>query len=303
MGTTKNILLPELGEGITEGELVKWLVAKGDSVEFDQALAEVMTDKAVMEIPSVMSGVVDSLLVKEGETVPVGGALLTLAGAEDSKEAAQPVTQKTPPAPLPGPELSAPAPPHSHKQATPLTRRLARELGVPLSAVTGSGLEGRITKEDVLKYSKASPSALSPDPEKEERQPFKGIRKKIADTMQESKQKIPHFSLLDSAQVERLDEMKKSVQEMFKDEGAKITYLAFIMKALLQTVKEFPELNASIDDQSHEIVLKKYYNFGFAADTPRGLLVPVIKNVDQKNLKELALTIQELAHAGQNRLH
>ena len=185
---------------------------------------------------------------------------------------------------------------------------MAKEIGVSLNQIKGSGLAGRITKEDVLKYKdkagglEGKPVSVNqvsgfsiPQEEGQERQALKGIRKKIADKMQLSKAVIPHFTLMDSADVEQLDKVKNSVKNMLKDQEIKVTYLSFVMKALLQTIKEFPELNAGIDDFSKEVVLKKYYNFGFAADTPRGLLVPVIKDVDKKSLLEISQEIQNLA--------
>lgn len=348
---SQNILLPELGEGVTEGELVKWLVSKGDSIQIDQPVAEVMTDKASMEVPSPLDGVVESFSAKEGDTIQVGDTLLVIRASEgkvesakeeqkgketiqnldsrptpsqgqalrgndslrekDSKEeksSASAVLKSIPPVKPPEPDATD-MDEDSSVLATPFTRKLAKEIGVSLHQIKGSGLAGRITKEDVLKYKNKTRGNLEgksvsvnpvsgfsiPQEEGQERQALKGIRKKIADKMQLSKAVIPHFTLMDSANVDQLDKVKNSVKEMLKDQEIKVTYLSFVMKALLQTVKEFPELNAGIDDFSKEIVVKKYYNFGFAADTPRGLLVPVIKDVDKKSLLEISQEIQNLA--------
>ena len=344
----KEIKLPELGEGVTEGELVKWLVSEGDTIQIDQAVAEVMTDKAAMEVPSPFDGVVKSFLAKEGDTIQVGQSFLAMKGAEvtegkkddssdkeDKKEDSElsyslsssknsisdspvrSVLRSVPPVKTPAVDDSAigtienETMEDSSVLATPFTRRLARELGVVLSQISGSGLAGRITKEDVLKQAEVkevpqSAESFTSSPRVavgfsiakdgvQKRTPLKGVRKKIAEKMQLSKAVIPHFTLLESADVESLDEVKKAVKEMLKERGIKVTYLSFVMKALLQTIKEFPELNAGIDDFSKEIVIKKYYHFGFAVDTPRGLLVPVVKDVDKKSLSEISFEIQNLA--------
>ncbi len=327
-----DIKLPELGEGVTEGELVKWLVSKGDSVQIDQPVAEVMTDKASMEVPSPVDGVIESFSAEEGDTIQVGDVLLKVnptgaagqeaSGVTDKRESKQqkgedfapekssPVLKSVPPVTPPEREVREEIEEieDSSVLATPLTRRLARELGVSLSQIKGSGLAGRVTKEDVLKYKGVTKGGESsrvvsvqaagfsiPKEDRQERKPLKGIRKKIAEKMQLSKAVIPHFTLLESADVEQLDKVKNSVKEMLKEKEIKVTYLSFVMKALLHTIKEFPELNAGIDDFSKEIVVKNYYHFGFAVDTPRGLLVPVIKDVDKKSLSEVSFEIQTLA--------
>ena len=319
--------MPELGEGVTEGELVKWLVAVGDGIKTDQVLAEVMTDKAVMEIPSPVEGVVESFSAKEGDTIPVGHNLLKLKSADQTKKPSTPPpsvspapsTLKTHSSPSPngeGKALVAPSAHNKHKldpiKASPTTRRWAKELNIDLSQVTPSREDGRITQEDIfqhLREEKQKSSSPAPWQEKpfeaqgfevpkeegQERQALKGIRKKIAQKMQASKAVIPHFTLLESATVEQLEKLKSSVKESLKEKNIKVTYLAFVMKALLDTVKTFPSLNASIDDISQEIVYKNYYHFGFAVDTNKGLLVPVIKNVDQKSLAEISYEIQTLA--------
>ncbi|MDE0119106.1 MAG: dihydrolipoamide acetyltransferase family protein [Bdellovibrionales bacterium] len=344
----KEIKLPELGEGVTEGELVKWLISEGDFIQIDQPVAEVMTDKAAMEVPSPFDGVVESFLVKEGDTIQVGQSFLAMKSSDEEKKVnssgekentkenselssglrspknsvsdlpVKSVLKSIPPVKIPDVDSTTGTIENEPMKdssisilATPFTRRLARELGVTLSHIRGSGLAGRVTKEDVLKQagvaeegrqgvsrmaSSFSVTGFSiPKEGLQERAPLKGVRKKIAEKMQLSKAVIPHFTLLESADVEQLDEVKNAVKEMLKDRGIKVTYLSFVMKALLQTIKEFPELNAGIDDFSKEIVIKKYYHFGFAVDTSRGLLVPVIKDVDKKSLSEISFEIQTLA--------
>ena len=384
MHTEEFVPLPELGEGVTEGELVKWMVSEGDSIKTDQPVAEVMTDKAVMEIPSPVEGTVESFFAKEGDTIPVGHKLLKLkstsSGAKSHKEmqkgSATGMVEKgmqkgsatgdvimtesqkgrashkdkdsaqshgaplvkegdtnAGDAPLvkegdTNAEDKGKGPSLNGIKASPFTRREAKELNIDLHQVTGSSVDGRIKHKDVLRYSQEheshpprqslpqggehsssvlhsdiltktqmdSPLGFAvPKEEGQDRQALKGIRKKIAQKMQASKAVIPHFTLLESAEVEQLEKLKSSVKESLKEKNIKVTYLSFVMKALLETLKDFPTLNASIDDFSQEIVYKNYYHFGFAVDTPRGLLVPVIKNVDKKSLAELSYEIQHLA--------
>ena len=325
----KQVVLPDLGEGVTEGELVKWLVAVGEKVTSDQSLVEIMTDKATMEVPSPEDGIVEALLAKEGDNVQVGKALLSLKTAKvDSKidknkqvkevikepSVIPPVEQLTDTQKVDIAKVSSLENIEEDKDilATPFVRRLAKELSVPIAQIKGTGLSGRITKEDILKYSGQPLSgkplgrgsgrtqesigfAVSVE-ENQDRKPLTGIRKKIAEKMQLSKQVIPHFTLLESADMEQLEAIKNTAKEMLEEKNIKVTYLSFVMKALLETVKEFPTLNASIDDFSKEIVLKNYYHFGFAADTPRGLLVPVLKDVDKKSLSEVSVEIKNLAN-------
>ena len=321
----QEVTLPELGEGVLSGELVKYLKRKGDPVELDSPLAEVMTDKAAMEVPSPFKGMVLDLVAKEGDTVKVGQVLLTLkvsggeaGGSVQTESSFQ--QQASVMDHLPSADRGAAGrtqerqgdPEKDGLKATPFTRRLAQKLGISLHHVKGTGLAGRITKEDIEKHHSIQwPDVAGgggmvaggtddglvsvPVQDGQERKPLKGIRKKIAQKMQLSKRMIPHFTLMDKASLEEVERIKNSLGESLKDQNVKITYLVFVMKALLKTVLQFPELNASMDDKNSEIVLKKYYHFGFACDTPRGLLVPVIKNVDQKSVTQVSQEIQDLA--------
>ncbi|KHD89858.1 MAG: pyruvate dehydrogenase [Bdellovibrio sp. ArHS] len=335
-GKVQDIKLPELGEGVTEGELVKWLVKPGDSVKADQAIAEVLTDKATVEVPTPVAGIVKDLKFKTGEVVKVGSTMITLeggAGAAPSAPTAQPPAgaQREVPASAHANFAAAHSPSHSaavstHSAsgaifppvadskvlATPATRRLAREMGVDINSLNGSGLAGRVTREDVLsakggapmaaKAPAATPGLSIPKPAyqgpagaAEERVPLIGIRKKIAENMQRSKHVIPHFTIMDEAKVDAMVAMRESLKEHAEKNGTKITYLPIVMKALIATIREFPMFNASIDDAAGEIVYKKYFNLGFAADTPNGLVVPVIKNADQKTILEISKEILDLS--------
>ncbi len=333
----QDVKLPELGEGVTEGELVKWLVKSGDSVKADQAIAEVLTDKATVEVPTPVAGVVGELKFKAGDVVKVGSTMITLtgAGAGGAATATSGGAAAAPAAPAPqtsAPAAAAPAvkaapvatssaatangifPPVADSKvlATPATRRLARETGVDINALSGSGLAGRVTREDVLAAGAGTPAGAVasakatgmtiPRPAyqgqagaAEERVALIGIRKRIAENMQRSKQIIPHFTIMDEAKVDALVALRESLKDFAEKNGTKITYLPIVMKAMVATIREFPMFNASIDDAAGEIVYKKYFNIGFAADTPTGLVVPVIKNADQKTILEISKEIIDLS--------
>ena len=326
-GATREVTLPDIGEGVTEGELVKWLVAAGDAVKEDQALVEIMTDKATVEVPCPVSGTVTALKAKAGDVVKIGGALCSVSssGATVAVTAAHaaPASKPMPAsAPAPAPMMMSSSngsgldvyPPVANTKvlATPATRRLAREMSVDINGVQGSGNAGRVTRDDVLRFKGATPAGppmvapsmgsgtpklayQGPTGAVEERVPLRGIRKKIAENMQLYKHIIPHFTLMDEANVTDLVKLRGDLKVKAEKMGVKVTFLPFIMKALIATLREFPMANASIDDAAQEIVYKKYFNIGFAADTPNGLLVPVIKNADHKSIVQISREIVELA--------
>ncbi|MBC7467675.1 MAG: dihydrolipoyllysine-residue acetyltransferase [Bdellovibrio sp.] len=343
-GKAIDVKLPELGEGVTEGELVKWLVAPGDSVKADQTVAEIMTDKATVEVPTPVAGVVKELKFKKGEVIKVESVILTLTstgGAANTSAPAQTAAAVSASAGAPStaalaatvpastatssPMMNAAAggiyPPVADSKvlATPATRRLAREMGVDINGMTGTGLAGRVTREDVSQAKGGSAASVSshgagattagtptmnfPKPafnstnaSMEERVDLVGIRKKIAQNLQMSKSIIPHFTLMDEVDVTALVALRETVKEYAEKNGTKITYLPFVIKALIATIKEFPMFNASIDDAASQIVYKKYFNIGFAADTPNGLVVPVIKNADQKSILDISKEIIDLSN-------
>jgi pyruvate dehydrogenase E2 component (dihydrolipoamide acetyltransferase) len=335
----KDVKLPDIGEGVTEGEIVKWLVKVGDNVKADQPVVEVMTDKATVEVPTPFAGTVKELKVKEGDIVPIESTLLVLeaggAGATAAPTVAAkpatsaPSTAKAPSAPAPTSMHAAvangtevyPPPADVNVLATPSTRRLAREMKIDINGVSGTGLAGRVTRDDVLTVSKgagataagapsfasgsakAAPANFKEIPRlafaggvaSDERVPLRGIRRKIAEQMQTTKQIVPHFTIMDEANLTELVKTRTAAKEAGEKYGVKVTYLPFVMKALIATMREFPMFNASIDDAAQEIVYKKHFNIGFAADTPNGLLVPVVKNADQKSLLQISKEITELA--------
>jgi pyruvate dehydrogenase E2 component (dihydrolipoamide acetyltransferase) len=335
--------LPDIGEGIHEGEIVKWLVKEGDIVREDQPMVEVMTDKATVEIPAPRAGKILKLNAKEGETVKVGSVLVIIEELGEAK----PESQKTPPsAPPRGGEGSSPFPlreggqgvrseatattvaappppsptaaPAQRVLATPATRKLARELGVDIAQIRGTGPGGRVTDEDVRRFAAARTAPQPPPPSpaptpspaapafapsavvtdrREERIPLRGIRKRIAEHMHQSKTTAAHFTYVDEVDMTELIQMREQMKPLAEQKGVKLTYLPFIVKASVAALKEMPILNASIDEAKGEIVIKKYYNIGIATATDEGLIVPVIKDADRKSLLEIAMEIERLAKA------
>lgn len=326
MGITE-INLPDIGEGVTEGEMVKWLVKPGDSVKADQPVAEVMTDKATVEVPTPVAGVVKELKVKEGEMIPIGKLMLTVeAGAAAAKTAAPSAPAPSPSAPPAAAAMKTPTPmmatsgptevmppvAASSVLATPSTRRLAREMNVDINRVQGTGLAGRVTREDVAgttggqmglgataagmpTFQIPKMAYSGPAEGGEERVALRGVRKKIAENLQLAKQIVPHFTLMEEANVTNLVAFREQAKSQAEKYKVKVTYLPFVMKALIATIREFPMFNASIDDAAQEIVYKKYFNIGFAADTPQGLLVPVVKSADRKTVMQISQEITDLA--------
>ena len=339
--------LPEVGEGIDAGTVVAVLVSVGDRIEEDQPVLELETDKAVVEVPSSVAGVVESIAVEEGQEVPIGSTILTVgegagAGAEQqpaededaaeeaaeepAAEAAQDEAEETGQVETPAP-ASAPAPapgagedetPAGLIPAAPSVRRLARELGVDLKAVQGSGILGRISAEDVRAYAEggapraAAPAAAAPAPQaaplpdfstwgETERVAMNGIRKATVRSMTTAWTTVPmvtHFDKADATEFEALRQRHKPDAEKI---GAKLTPTAMLIKVVAAALRKFPDFNASIDVANNEIVYKSYVNVGVAVDTDHGLLVPVVKNADRKNMLELAVELGELAEKARDR--
>lgn len=304
----KHIPLPEIGEGVLEGELVKWLVKEGDNVKVDDGLCEILTDKATVEIPSAFDGTVKSLSANEGDTIKVGETLLTLEQAvaskletppdipKPTKNTNQTTSQATKTVSDDSNTSSDISPPviDDGVLATPSTRRFARENNIDINKIKGTGNMGRVTKLDVqntITPTTSTPSATSFTPSKtqvvlEEDKviKLKGIRRKIAQAMINSKKIIPHFSVLDEVDVTNLVKLRVELKEDYPDK--KITFLPFIIKALVLVIKKYPAINASLTET--DIIYKKNCNIGFATDTPDGLIVPVIKNADQKSILDIS---------------
>jgi 2-oxoglutarate dehydrogenase complex dihydrolipoamide succinyltransferase (E2) component len=300
--------LPDIGEGVAEGEILKWMAKEGDQVKEDQPLVEVMTDKVNVQIPAPRSGKVSKILVKEGDLAKVGQTIMVIDdGSPGSPPASVPAA--SPPAQAhttPTPALQ-PAGPPMGVLATPATRRLAREVGVDIAAVKGTGPQGRVTDDDVRMAASggrgpaatttlqaarpAQPSAGL----KEELVPLRGIRKTIAERMLKSQQTTAQVTHVDEADMTDLVLLREAFKGSAEKRGVRLTYLPFVIKALVPALKEFPYVNSSLDEQGGNIVLKKYYNLGIATDTEQGLVVPVVKDVDKKDIFELAGEIERLA--------
>ena len=384
--------LPDVGEGVAEGELVSWLVEVGDEVTEDQPVAEVETDKALVEIPSPVDGTVKELRAEAGEMIPVGNVFIVFAveGDEPAADEVQPEPAEEAEEATTEPEAAAPDTPEGRVFAPPNVRRLARELDVDLGTVSGSGPSGRITESDVRaaaggdepEPAEAEPAAAEPEPtpeptatpgaaptpaaerdrtlaapatrrvaaeldvdinavpaveerdgeafvteaavreyadrqvaareeevalqptaagEREERVPYTGVRRTIGEQMERSKYTAPHVSHHDQVIVDELVETRQKLKPKAEDRGINLTYMPFVMKAVTAALKEFPFLNATLDEEAEEIILKNYYNIGMAVATDAGLMVPVVDDVDRKGLLQVASEVDELAHKARDR--
>jgi pyruvate dehydrogenase E2 component (dihydrolipoamide acetyltransferase) len=329
------IKVPDIGD-FKEVEVIELLVKPGDTVKAEQSLITVESDKASMEIPSSHAGVVKELKVKIGDKIAEGSLILILeADASAAAPAAAPAPAATSappsaptPAPTPAPQpASVPTAPASvaastsngqKSHASPSVRKFARELGVELSRVSGSGPKGRILLEDVQGFvkgvmsgSSAAPVAsggggmgmsLLPWPSLDfskfgetELQPLSRIKKISGPNLHRNWVMMPHVTQFDDADITELEEFRKSANESLAKSGVKLTMLAFVIKASVSALKKFPAFNASLDANGENLILKHYYHIGFAADTPNGLVVPVVKNVDKKGIAEIAKEMGELS--------
>jgi len=332
---------PELGEGLHEGEIIKINIKAGDTVTDDDIIMEVQNDKAVVEVPCPVNGKVLEVRVKDGQVCHVGDivAIIDAEGDVPEQEAAAQGQEPSPTAqgqeetelpkkpdggaeqggqPAAQPAAKAPSADASQVLATPSVRKYGREKGVDLTKLTGTGKNGRITREDVDRFAAgggaeaaakpaeaaregvadkaAKPAAATPAGDRtEERVPFKGIRKAISNAMVKSVYTAPHVTLMDEIDVSALVELRTKAKPLAEKKGVKLTYLPFIVKALVAALREFPILNATLDEENQEIVYKKYYNIGIAADTDNGLVVPVVHDADRKSMWMIADEIRELA--------
>ncbi|MHB2025634.1 MAG: dihydrolipoamide acetyltransferase family protein [Elusimicrobiota bacterium] len=290
--------LPDIGEGLTEGELVKWHVKEGDTVKENDPICNVLTDKAEVEIPSPKNGKIVKLAAKVGEKVKVHATLVTIETAGTA--VGQAVAAGSPSVAAPSAEEKAPEAAAAGISATPAVRKLASDLKVDISHLSGSGPGGRITEDDVRGASKGGASTngsvkLSAAEGLEEKTPFIGIRRRTGEKMAQSWRTIPHVTHMDEADFTALLELRQELKAEGEKRGVKLTYLPFIVKALVKTFKEFPNFNAVLDEAAGAIIRKKIYNIGIAASTPSGLMVPVVKNVEKKDAWTLAADIHHLA--------
>ncbi|KKB39196.1 dihydrolipoamide acetyltransferase family protein [Bacillus thermotolerans] len=342
--------LPDIGEGIHEGEIVKWFVKPGDKIAEDDVLCEVQNDKAVVEIPSPVEGTVEDIVVDEGTVAVVGDVLIKIdapgyenegSAEEKTEEQVQSTAEKgqdldKEEAPMqqadgatgageqPAAEAEkaqAEVDPNRRVIAMPSVRKYARDNDVDIRQVAGSGKNGRVLKEDIDSFlaggqpteekaveqtEKAAEEKTEAAPNKakavvpegafpETREKMSGIRKAIAKAMVNSKHTAPHVTLMDEVEVSKLWDHRKKFKAVAEEKGIKLTFLPYVVKALTSALREYPVLNASIDDETEEIIQKHYYNIGIAADTDKGLLVPVVKNADSKPMFAISAEINELA--------
>jgi pyruvate dehydrogenase E2 component (dihydrolipoamide acetyltransferase) len=317
---------PDIGEGLTEGEIVRWRVKAGEEIKEGQPLVEVETDKALAEIPSPRTGVVLRLLAGEKEIVKVGQVIVIFGekgeGAAPAPPPSRPKSvgvvgelEEAPEEPAIPEGKTVPERPASigpHALATPAVRAVAKDLGVDIERVKGTGPEGRVMEKDVREA--AAGKAKPPEPEKKpvkvkkfdfygyiEHVPLRGVRRAIAKAMVKSIYTAPHVTEMDEADVTGLWKIKEKEKKNAEKKGIKLTILPFIIKAVVAGLKEHPYLNATLDDENEEIILKKYFNIGVAADTPEGLLVPVVKNANEKSILQLAEELTRLAEKARTR--
>ena len=299
--------LPDVGEGIAEGEVVRWLVAEGAAVKEDDPLVEILTDKANVEIPSPVSGTVMKILAVPGQLVKVGELLALIEPAAGQAAGAHHVTaspdhptsvSRKAMEPGQGSPSGKAAGAGGEVLATPVVRKLAKDLGLELGAIRGSGPGGRITEEDVRRAAgPKAPAGIPAESSAEERVPLKGRRRMIARKMVAAKTRVPHALLVDEADVSGLLAERAKMREIGEREGVRITILPFLMKAVAGAIQRHPALNASLDEERGEIVLKKKVDVGMAVDAEDGLVVPVVRNADAKSVIELAREIERLTAA------
>ena len=285
--------LPDLGEGITEGEVVKWRVKEGDAIEEHQVIVEVETDKAIVEVPSPKKGKVVRKNKAEGDVVSVGETLVTL----ELEEKEVPEKEKRPPSV----SVVGTVPEAEEVLATPLVRNLAKRLGVDLKKVTGTGPGGRITEEDVKgageEVRKEAKDKYGPI----ERVAIKGVRKSIAKNLMLAQKNAAFVTGMDDCDMTELWKLRIKEKGEAQKKGVHLTFLPFFMKASQHALREHPMLNASVDEETGDVIVKKYYNIGVAVDTPEGLMVPVVKDVDKKTIIELAGEVEELGKKARDR--
>jgi pyruvate dehydrogenase E2 component (dihydrolipoamide acetyltransferase) len=332
---TYEFKLPDIGEGVVEGEVVRWLVKEGDELREDQPMVEIMTDKATVEIPAPRAGRVGKRMFSEGQLCPVGQVLITieLGGATANSGATSATSATTAGAAVATAEggtatkaAVAPAPTQGHGNgrgggggpsgnvlATPATRKLARDIGVDLAAVVGTGPAGRITSEDVRDHQKSeggattarapassapSSQSSSPAPDVNDvRIPFRGVRKKIAENLVRSKHTAAHYTYVEEIDCTDLVALRQQANENLRARGVKLSFLPFFIKATVSALRQFPALNAALDEAAGEIVQRRRYHIGLATATDAGLIVPVVRDADKKSLTDLALEIDRLAEA------
>jgi pyruvate dehydrogenase E2 component (dihydrolipoamide acetyltransferase) len=333
VGTMKDVefVLPELGENVQYGTVTKLLVSEGDQIQKDQNLLELETEKAVIEVPSSFGGRIKTIFVKEGDTVQVGQKILVIRriGEEDKSQVppeAKKIEKETTPSQLEVKATELPEEQLTDKHpiisigavpAAPSVRRFAREIGIDIRQVSGSGPAGRISIDDIKAFSKklnqqrAVSTPLAPGVITEElpdftkwgeveRQPMSKVREVTARHLSYAWATIPHVTQFDKADITELEKLRKEYGTKAEKQGGKLTITAIILKIIAGALKVFPQFNASVDMGKQEVIYKRYYNIGIAVDTNRGLLVPVVRDVDRKNIIELSVELTQIAERARN---
>jgi len=328
--------VPELGEGVAGGDVTRVLVTVGDVVTRDQSVLELETDKATIEVPSSVAGRVTEVKVKPGDKIKVGAVVFVVDDAGGEIVAVSPTASPEPPAKVvsmaarqsldaprsvkaEAPEPAKGTPPASGPAApaSPSVRRLAREIGIDIGQVQGSGPQGRISDEDVKAHARrlltsppavatatARPAVPLPDFERwgaVERQPMSNVRRTTSDRLSHAWNTIPHVTQFDKADITAMEELRKRYREQVAAAGGNLTVTAMLVKVIATAVRQFPQFNASHDPTTEEIVFKKYVHVGVAVDTERGLLVPVVRNADEKNITEIAIEVHRAAERARAR--
>ncbi|MFO7782857.1 MAG: dihydrolipoamide acetyltransferase family protein [Spirochaetia bacterium] len=326
---------PDIGEGITEGQIVEWRVKKGQQVQTGDPLVEMETDKVVTDIPSPRDGTVVAIYGSEGDTINVGDPLVELEIEGVSSEEAQQIAEEKPAPPSQEPvdegdggvvgtievagegaylpasdegvarsEQTESGRPRGKALATPVARAVARKLNIDINQIRGTGPAGRVTKDDVHRFAEGqaggAPGTTGEEEELEYRQ-LSGIRKTIARHMVESKHNAAHMSVTEEAEISELVELRARHKQRFADKGVRLTYLPFILKAIAAALKRHPSLNAEMDLEHNRMIYYHRYNLGIAVDTDEGLMVPVIRDVDRRPLSEIAAAIDDLSSRARER--
>jgi pyruvate dehydrogenase E2 component (dihydrolipoamide acetyltransferase) len=292
-----DFVLPDLGEGITEGEIRKWLVKEGDAIEEHQIVFEIETDKAVAEVPSPRKGKVLKISKGLGDIAKVGEVLMTIAEEGEAAEGKIEAEKRSKSVSVVG---VLPEEEEEEILATPAVRAFAKELGVKIETVKGSGPGGSITKEDIIEANEKTKTAED-QYGAVERMPFRGLRRTIAKNLIQSQRTTAFVTGMDEADITDLWSIREREKKSLLDKGIHLTFLPFFIKAVHHALAEHPLLNASVDEEREEIIVKRYYNIGIAVDTPDGLMVTVIKNADKKTILELAKEIKDLSQKARDR--
>jgi pyruvate dehydrogenase E2 component (dihydrolipoamide acetyltransferase) len=330
--------LADLGEGMHEAEVVQWLIKEGDTTRLDQTIAKVETDKAMVELPSPIAGRVSEIRVKDGQVARVGDVLVVFetstpaAGTAETtaKNTETDVTSSAAPVPAAAPSSvpSSQAATTATKPrvlAAPAVRKLAFELGVDLEQVTPSNANGRVSLDDVRAYAERAKAGPAPAPtevgqpasqplpaaeqkleqavptRQDERQPLTGLRKRIAEHMERSWRTVPHATAFDEIDGSALVALRQALKPVAEQRGVRLTYMPLLVKLLVPVLKEFPIFNASLDEEKREIIYRRSYHIGIAADSPEGLLVPVLRDADRLTLLEIAAKLEKLVEGARKR--